>query len=103
MNETHEIDEIPAALREKFLSTLPGRLAAIEAAWEDFDSNPDEGRAQLRLHIHRLAGATGSYGYAELHAKACRFEEALDAGGDADELTPNRLETCLALERLIDR
>ncbi len=93
-------DDVPLALRKKFLATLPERLAAIETAWEALPRE-DEARARLRLHVHRLAGATGSYGYPELHARACRFEHAIDAGAPPNEIEDLYLETCFGIEQLI--
>jgi len=101
MNSDNQFDEVPAALRIKFLASLPQRLTAIGDAWHTLTADSEAGRSELRLHVHRLAGATGSYGYADAHASACRLEAAIDAGQPPGEMEPRYLETCFAIEKLI--
>ncbi len=100
MEETAAYHDVPPALREKFRASLPERLDIIQTAWKAISEGTPSEFATLRLHVHRLAGATGTYGYARLHATSCRLEAAIDAGQSLDAMEPLYLELRIAIESL---
>jgi CheY-like chemotaxis protein len=53
-----------AALREKYLESLPGRTKELADAFEKARARPDDEKALLdvRGHAHKLRGTAGSYG-----------------------------------------
>ena len=81
-----EFDARFAALRERFLARSVGDLAIIEAALADLD---EADREELRRTVHRLAGAAGTFGYAELSRLAGEADDALmvDMADVSGELT----------------
>lgn len=60
-----------AALKARYLQSLPDKHASIGDAWRAFASAPGE-RAALDLHAlaHRLAGSAPAYGYEAIGAAA---------------------------------
>ncbi len=100
MNETTAYHDVPPALREKFRASLPERLEIIQTAWKAVSEGTPSAFATLRLHVHRLAGATGTYGYAKLHAASCRLEAAIDTGQSLDTMEPLYLELKTVIESL---
>lgn len=64
-------------IRQRFVAGLKGRQLEIDAA---------EGTAMLHAALHRLAGAAGSFGYANLDCLAREALRALEAGA-AEQLT----------------
>jgi HPt (histidine-containing phosphotransfer) domain-containing protein len=80
-----ELDARFAALRERFLARSRGDLELVEAALPDPDAVD---REELRRTIHRLAGAAGTFGFAELSRLAGEADDALmvDDGMVTDEL-----------------
>lgn len=66
-------------LRELFATRLPGRLAEIDAAWDEARARGFEPAAFARFHrlVHSLAGAGTTFGYPEVTAAAKRIERLL--------------------------
>jgi HPt (histidine-containing phosphotransfer) domain-containing protein len=62
-------------LRQRFQNELPQRLALIEAAWKN--STQDTASAELLNELHRLAGAAGSLGFAEISRLTRELEHTL--------------------------
>jgi HPt (histidine-containing phosphotransfer) domain-containing protein len=67
-------DDIMQSLRLRFCSRLTEDIGALEAAAEAGDG------AAIRAICHRMAGAGGMFGFADLSAAASEAEEAVDAG-----------------------
>lgn len=66
-------------LVRKYLASLPGKKAGIEACWQQVQASDwhlDE-MAKFRLLVHRLAGSAGSYGLQELGVAAATLDESL--------------------------
>ncbi|HEX8579845.1 MAG TPA: Hpt domain-containing protein [Allosphingosinicella sp.] len=69
-----------AALKIRFRARLAEERVLLRDAAEAGDA------AALRSICHRIAGAGGMFGYAELSALACRVEEEIDAGAEGPAL-----------------
>lgn len=69
-----------AALRLRFRARLAEERVLLRDAAEAGDA------AALRAVCHRIAGAGGMFGYAELSALASRVEEEIDAGAEGPAL-----------------
>lgn len=69
------------ALRAEYGAELPGRLSEIDALWRTLESGPWSFDAlhRLHLHIHRLAGAGATFGYADMSQAARDLEKQLIA------------------------
>lgn len=79
MDEPLSLREAQAALArlsEDFKRRLPERWAQIEAGWT-LALGEGDARA-LALALHRLCGAAGGYGLAELAQSARAWERALE-------------------------
>ncbi|HZF95364.1 MAG TPA: Hpt domain-containing protein [Allosphingosinicella sp.] len=74
-------DDIMQSLRLRFCARLTEDIAALQAAAEAGD------RAAIRAVCHRMAGAGGMFGFADLSAAASEAEEAVDAGEAGDALS----------------
>ncbi|MBE9609546.1 Hpt domain-containing protein [Chitinilyticum piscinae] len=78
-------------LRERFLNELPQRLAALRQT-QTADA--------MRAELHRLAGAAGSLGFAELSQTARELEQqSLDHADGAISLA--RLDACASKIRAL--
>jgi HPt (histidine-containing phosphotransfer) domain-containing protein len=68
-----------AMVRERFRTRLAGRLAALQAASRDRAEAPqDEGvLATIKRLAHDLAGAAGTFGFAELGEVAATLERVV--------------------------
>ncbi|WP_297573679.1 Hpt domain-containing protein [uncultured Deefgea sp.] len=62
-------------LRRRFQAELPQRLALIDTAWKNSPSACAS--AQLLDELHRLAGAAGSLGFAEIERLTRELEQTL--------------------------
>jgi HPt (histidine-containing phosphotransfer) domain-containing protein len=73
------------SLRRRFLERSEGDLPLIEAAVSDPDSVD---RGELREKVHKMAGAAGTFGFAELSRVAGEADDALMAewASFADEI-----------------
>lgn len=60
-------------LVQEFVDSLPNRIAELNAACERQDL------AQMRILVHRLKGAGGSFGYPQITALATEMEAAYKA------------------------
>lgn len=71
-----------AGLTRKYLESLPGKKAGIQASWKEVQSSDwDKGAlAELRILVHRLAGSAGSYGLENLGVAASSLDESLKPG-----------------------
>ncbi|MBS0294788.1 MAG: Hpt domain-containing protein [Proteobacteria bacterium] len=81
-------DERLQALKQRFLARSAGDLQVIARALADPAS---VGRDDLRQVVHRLAGAAGTFGYAELSRIAGEADDALvlnqaDVGAELTQL-----------------
>ena len=81
-----------AALKVRFRARLAEERVLLEEAAEAGDA------AAFRSICHRIAGAGGMFGYAELSALASRLEEEIDAGAEGPALAASSAD----LTRLID-
>jgi len=79
------------ALRERFLDRSAGDVETLKR-----ERDP----AALRLIVHRLAGAAGTFGYPDLSRDAGEIDDALVEGNDVPEDALARL--IAALEVLIE-
>ncbi len=81
-------------LRERFRERALADTAAIEGMAEDLrtGAGPSDLAAQLRQIAHRLAGAGGTFGFAEISARASELEDLLEGHGDGE-----LVERCQAL------
>ena len=80
-----------------YRASLPGRLAALHAAWHAVlaaPAAPDAWRALERC-AHGVAGSAGTFGLAALGACALRLEQACEAG-------PGSAATAPALPALVE-
>jgi len=83
-------DPVASAFRTlqlEYLASLPARLEELRADIAGFRAG-DRGDS-LKVHLHRLAGSGGSYGFVELGAIAREAERWLaghSAGGETAEL-----------------
>ncbi|MDP2832384.1 MAG: diguanylate cyclase [Pseudomonadota bacterium] len=70
-----------AALRAEYATELPKRLAEIDTLWQALENGPwsPEVLHKLHLHIHRLAGAGTTFGYADMSKTARSLEKRLMA------------------------
>lgn len=66
-------------LRERYRASFPLKRDLIERCWECACAQPDEAsvRAELRHHVHRLAGSAPVYGYDQLGRDARRLDTEL--------------------------
>ncbi len=78
-------------LLEMFVSELPQRLSAIQAAWDVAD-----GEAVRRI-AHQLKGASGGYGFAPIGAAAARLESVLRAEASDLQTAQTELEALIEL------
>lgn len=69
-----EFDARYAALRERFLARSVEDLGVIEAALK---APHEADREELRRTVHRLAGAAGTFGFADLSRIAGEADDAL--------------------------
>lgn len=67
-------DDRLQALKDRFLARSAGDLEVIEKARAEAQS---VSREDLRQVVHRLAGAAGTFGYAELSRIAGEADDAL--------------------------
>ncbi|MCB5197339.1 Hpt domain-containing protein [Deefgea salmonis] len=77
-------------LRQRFQIELPQRLALIDAAWKNCHQHT--ANAELLDELHRLAGAAGSLGFAQISHLTRELEQTLK-----HELVPidSYLQQCL--------
>ena len=66
-------NDIMHSLRLRFCGRLTEDIGALQAASENGD------RGAMRSVCHRMAGAGGMFGFADLSAAASEAEEAIDA------------------------
>lgn len=69
-----------AELVSEFVTHIPARVQSIRNAMDENDSN------QLKVLIHQLKGACGSYGFHPLTPLAAAIEAQLRSGIPADQL-----------------
>ena len=85
-------DPVASAFRTlqlEYLASLPARLEELRADIAGFRAGDRGATDSLKVHLHRLAGSGGSYGFVELGAIAREAERWLaghSAGGETDEL-----------------
>jgi HPt (histidine-containing phosphotransfer) domain-containing protein len=86
-------------LREKFRERAIVESATIEGMAEELSagSAPAGLAAELRQIAHRLAGAGGTFGFAEISARATELEALLLDQSAGEEVA----ERCLALVSVI--
>lgn len=71
-------------LRNKFIESIPERIAPIEKyLTAEFNDAVDEQAA--RLELHRLAGAAGSLGFADLAAVVQELERHLQIAANDEQ------------------
>jgi HPt (histidine-containing phosphotransfer) domain-containing protein len=85
-------DDIMHSLRLRFCARLTEDIGALEAASGAGD------KAAIRAVCHRMAGAGGMFGFADLSAAASEAEEAIDAGETGEALN-RRVVRVLELAR----
>jgi len=67
-----------AELIKEFVTEIPSRMGAIRKSIQDQDSK------QLRVLIHQLRGACGSYGFHPITPLAAAIEEKMKSGASLD-------------------
>jgi HPt (histidine-containing phosphotransfer) domain-containing protein len=92
-----EIDDALARLRERFIARCEGDLADLRRWTADPANAPDD---LVRL-VHRIAGAAGTFGFADLSDRAKAAEDALVTGAPGREAELARLIE--ALQPLTER
>lgn len=84
-------------LHEHFVSTLPSRLNTLNECWNLWCFNWGEAaKYQFRFEVHKLAGATSSYGLTDLSERAQAVELYLQS------LTPNQKPSNEEIEHLTE-
>jgi len=89
-----DLDAALAAIQAAYTKQLPERLREIDASLQQCLGTPhrDAQYAQLAMHLHKLAGSAGTFGYAELGRRATELEILLDSylkGMAPDSNTPD--------------
>ena len=79
-DETPEEKELFQHLRERYIKSIPAKLAELTSAWDLVrDENwTKEPMTALKRHVHRLAGSGSSYGLPEITKAAKKLENSLD-------------------------
>lgn len=78
MSDT-DFDKRLEELYENFRRQLPVRLKTIEDSWQTYLANQQNADLEdLRFHIHKLAGASSTYGFTEIGENARKLETRLD-------------------------
>lgn len=74
-------DAALAELKAQYRSDLARQVLAIDALWKQAASadRPLEPLAELRRHLHSLAGAAGTFGFAEIGEIAAAAEKIVEA------------------------
>jgi HPt (histidine-containing phosphotransfer) domain-containing protein len=78
-------------LRRRFIDRSAGDLDVLRSQSD---------REELRMIVHRLAGAAGTFGYAEISADAGLVDDALVEGRDPEPEIMDRL--IASIEALIE-
>ena len=74
------------ALQKQFQAGLPARLQHIAEAGEHWlDAEMKTSSSDFQLLVHNLAGAAGSYGFAEITALCQQLEDAIRDNNTASE------------------
>ncbi len=77
---------VPAALMQRYLSSLPEKEAQLRSLWESFLAEPSSERlSDLRSLLHRLAGSTSMYGLEGLGQELRQPLRAADAILDSND------------------
>jgi len=74
-----DFDKRLEELYENFRRQLPERLKTILEAWHAYQARHETSDLEdLRFHVHKLAGAASTYGFAEIGETARQVETRLD-------------------------
>ncbi len=66
------------ALQHQFTAGLPARLRQIKEAGKNWlDAQTPSSNSDFQVLVHNLAGAAGSYGFAEITALCQQIEDAI--------------------------
>lgn len=80
------IEQQLTALKQYYLSKLPGKIEAIEQAWLEYLNHPDHDNLQiLYRQTHNMSGSAGTYGYKELGDTAKKIGKLLREQQHLDE------------------
>ena len=77
-----EIADKISRLREKYLASLPQKMAEIETEWQKFItpvSSEENSLKQLYLKAHSLTGSAGTFGAGEISKAARELTDSLKA------------------------
>lgn len=79
-----------AALKKKYVAKLPEKIAAIDAGFTAFLSQPwtEEASFTAYRQIHSLAGSAGTYGFAGITEVARAVEAIFKKSLEARETVP---------------
>ncbi len=71
-DSSSDISVLFEALRAEYAAKLPGKIAAIEQAWQAAQQDPWDPQVNDRLYrsLHTLAGSSGTYGFRSLSERA---------------------------------
>ena len=75
-------------LQREYLSSLPDRLESLRNEIRALKEGSADGTAELRSHLHRLAGSGGSYGFDQLSAIAREAERWLGQNPGSRDTAP---------------
>lgn len=89
------------AVHQAYRDRLPGKLAALRAAWDGLSAaeDPMERLRALHREVHSLVGSSGTFGYDELSRQARLAERHLRTLLEAGR-PPTARERCRGTELL---
>lgn len=67
--------EVMNKFRQEYIATFPEKLKHLEQLIKEIEETaPKEALLALRIHVHKIAGSSGTYGFAELSRLCKTFE-----------------------------
>lgn len=65
-------------IREEYLKTVPDKLLFIDQKLDEMKEEIQEEHLRaLRLHVHRIAGSAGTYGFPKVSTCCKQFEQEI--------------------------
>lgn len=82
MTDPNQSPELPSDILEQFAAeyrkTVPEKIEKIQALLEQLRTKIDEENLKaLRMHIHKIAGSAGTYGFTKVSEISIKFEKDL--------------------------
>ena len=97
-DQEKSLEEKLKVLELMFLGKLPGRLAEIEQALEQFLAAPEDKEALQLMHrlLHTMAGTAGTFGFNEVGEAARLYDNQLKALLAGEAWTPEMYQSFAA-------